>query len=251
MSDQTESLKNPKIAPIFFALLWAGALEWFRLQPQWGLVGVLVVFIIISLWAFQHRQRLVSRRSFWLAIAVFMVTMVGMMSFLTNIIAQHVMTGGTALVIWFYLQQATNPTPEELQGRVMTFMMTWAYWAGMLALLSFGIFTVQPWWLLTIIGAMLYLMVAAIVWLDLQVPWEKFRRALPWMAWLGAELMLVVWWLPTSTYVGSIVATAVGMLFVHLCRHVWFNSWSPGRGRRYIIMGLGIIALVLITARWA
>lgn len=128
--------------------------------------------------------------------------------------------------------------------------MTIAYFSGVMALLSLGIFATQPWWVVISAGTVLYLLVAIIVWLDLEVPFMMFRRSLPWVAFLGAELMTVAWWLPTSVYVSAGLVTTLGLLFIHLCRHVWRRTWEPARGRRYVAVGLSIVAIILLTARW-
>lgn len=245
-----KSAKNSIWAPTAFAFLWAVALELYRFRPFYGLAVSVAVFLSISIWAFRHRQHLVSRRSFWLGIGIFLLASLGALSFFSLAVAQQTVILGTAVIIWFYLNQATHQTSADLQGRMAIFIMTATYFAGVMSLLSFAIFMVQPWWLVLIIGTILYTLVAVIVWLDLEVPWATFRRALPWVAWLGAELILVAWWLPTSIYVGSAVATIVGMMFINLGRHVWRGTWEINRGRRYLIISISVLLLVLLTARW-
>lgn len=250
MDQQPTTTAVPRFAPALIALLWVGALEWYRVNPKIGAIAMVVVFAATSIWAYRHRQHLVSRGSFWLGITVYAVTGLGALSFVSTPFSQHLVIAIMSIVAWFYLRQAVRPTSSELQGRTATFVMSLVYFSGVMSLLSLGIFARQPWWVVVGGGTVLYTLVAAIVWLDLEVPLRNFRRSLPWMAFLGAELMGVAWWLPTSVYASSILVTTIGVLFIHLGRHVWGDTWRPARGRRYLAIGLAIVVLVLLTARW-
>lgn len=250
MDQPQATAASPRFAPVFFAALWLAALEWYRIAPRIGVFGLVVVLVVTSWWAFQHRHRLVSRGSFWLGITVYGATSLGALSFVGLPLAQHFVIVATAVVAWLYLRQAVSHTSSELQGRTAVFVMAIAYFSGVVALLSLGIFVTQPWWVVISSGAVLYLLIAVIVWLDLEVPLVVFRRSLPWVFFLGAELMTVAWWLPTSIYVSAGLATTLGLLFVHLGRHVWRRTWEAARGRRYLAVGLSLVTIILLTARW-
>ncbi len=238
------------IAPIAIALLWGGALEWYRAQPTVGVFSVGAVFLVVLWWAYVHRQHLVSRSSFWLGVAAYFAATLGALSFIASVPIQHLIIAAIAVVAWIYLDQATHHMTEDLQGRVAVFVMTVTYFCAMLSLLNFAVFVFQPWWVVVAGGTVMFILLTMIVWLDVGIPAKKFRRGLLWMGWLGAEIALVAWWLPTSVYVSSVVATTMGMLMIHLGRHVWRDSWDASRGKRYVAIGLAVILLTILTARW-
>jgi hypothetical protein len=179
-----------------------------------------------------------------------MLASVSMVSFVTSPVAKYATLISSGILLWMYLRQATLPTSNELQGRMMIFLMTLSFWSGMVALYFLGVMVNWPWWRVISIGAVFYVVVATIVWLDLQVAFKTFRRALFPMFWLGAELAAIGWWLSTSVWVSSFIVTVLGMMMVHSTRHVWLNSWKPGRGKRYLILGITVLLSVLLTAKW-
>jgi len=250
MSDDQNSTGAPNIAPIILALLWAGTLEWYVAFPVVGLIVTGIVYLVIAGWAYRHRARLVSRGSFWLGIGLFLLATLGGLSFATSPLAQHAIIILTAMVAWIYLDQATHQVAPVLQGRVAMFVMTLTYAAAIVTLLNLRTFVVAPLWFVIGLGTFIGTLVCIIVWLDLEIPFSRFRRVVPWIIWLAAEIMVLAWWLPTSFYVSAVVATTILMLFVNLGRHVWRDTWEPARGRRYILIGGAVLLLVLLTARW-
>jgi hypothetical protein len=77
-----------------------------------------------------------------------------------------------------------------------------------------------------------------------------FPVALVELQGLGAELAVVGWWLSTSVWTSSVLITVLGMMMVHMSRHVWLDTWKPGRGKRYILLGVSVMAMVILTAKW-
>lgn len=245
-----ESAQPASFTPFFWGVLWIAVQWWFLQQPRVGLWIALGLGVVIALWAYRHRTVLVSPRSFWLGTALFLLSSLSIISFVTSNIAKVSLSVSTGLMLWFFLRQAIVKTNDELQGRTMTFVMTVSYWFGMVVIFFLGVVAFRPWWQVVLAGGFLYALVATIVWLDLQVPIARFRRALFPMLWLGAELALLGWWFSTSVWVSSLVITVIGIMMVHLCRHVWLDSWQTGRGKRYIALGTSIIVMTLLTARW-
>lgn len=242
--------ERPQLAPFLWGVAWSGVLWWFLRQPAMGIWYALGLAVLVSLWAYRHRQHLVSPRSFWWGTAVFLLASVTMISFVTSSVAKYATLVMSGILLWAYLRQAIQQTNEELQGRMMIFIMTLSYWSGMASLYFLGIMMSWPWWQIFSIGAIWYAMVATIVWLDLRVALKTFRRALLPMVWLGAELAAVGWWLSTSVWTSSVLVTVLGMMMVHMSRHVWLDTWKPGRGKRYILLGVSVMAMVILTAKW-
>lgn len=231
-------------------LLWAGALEWLIAQPTIGAwiagTAALLIMIVGGAW-------LSIKGSRWLLVNhlfVVLVTSGLALVFVTNSAWQHgVAIVGAGLVMAAF-RQALEPPERHLRGRLAAFTMTVVMWFGWVSIFSANVFTnLASWWFI-IFGAALTTTVAIIVWAEADVPWSRFGRWLPVWAVFGAETAVVVWWLPTSILVSSIVATTVTMLVFQTMRHYWLDSWSPERGRRYSWVGLSIVVAVLLTARW-
>lgn len=236
---------------VLAGLLWLGALEWLIIQPTFGVwaAGVAAIMIVAAggLWLGLNASR-------WLLIVhlfVVVATSATALSFVTDRIWQHgVAIIGAGLVMGAF-RQAFEPGELILRGRLAAFSMTIVMWFGWLSILSINIFTNLATWWLMIFGAILMTAVTVVVWAEAEVPWRRFSRWLPLWALWGAEMALVIWWLPTSIIVSSIVATTIIMLFLQATRHYWLDTWSADRGRRYISVGSTIVAAVLLTARWA
>lgn len=231
-------------------LLWFGALEWLIAQPMVGIwaMGLIMVLIITvaGIW-------LSIRGSRWLLMVhlfVVLVTSASALSFVTNLSWQHGVAAVAAGLVMAAFRQALEPVNAHLRGRLAAFVMTIVMLFGWVSILSVNIFTNLPTWWLMLFGAMLTTAVAAVMWAEAAVPWPRFRRWLPLWFLLGAEMSAVIWWLPTSITVGSVVATTMMMLFLQAARHFWLDTWSADRGRRYLAVGGTIVTLVLVTARW-
>lgn len=239
-----------RLSDLALSLAWFTVLEIMMSHPYPGMIAAAVVMLISMAWVFRRRGNLTSVWSFRIGSFLFLLTSAVALAFMTSPLSKHGLAVLSAVVLYIFFAQAEGDIPDELQGRITTFVMTVSFWFAIMSLLSFGIFVNGKWWQLVIAAVPIYTIIAAVIWLELGVSWLKFRHILPMIAWLGAELMLVAWWLPTSILVGSVVATIIGMLFLHLCRHIWLGTWKPGRGRRYIVIGVTIMLVVLLSARW-
>lgn len=235
---------------VLAGLLWLGALEWLIVQPSigiWAAAATAVLIVTVGgLW-------LSMRGSRWLLMVhlfVVVATSATALSFVTERLWQHGVAIIAAGLVVGAFRQAFEPSELLLRGRLAAFSMTIVMWFGWVSILSVNVFTNLATWWLTLFGAVLMTAVTVVVWAEAEVPWRKFGRWLPvWALW-GAEMALVIWWLPTSIIVSSIVATTIIMLFLQAARHYWLDTWSPDRGRRYITVGSTIVIAVLLTARW-
>jgi len=236
---------------VLAGLLWLGALEWLIVQPTIGLwaaaTAAVLIVMVGGLWLSIYGSR-------WLLMVhlfVVVATSATALSFVTDRLWQHaVAIVGAGLVISAF-RQALEPAEQHLRGRLAAFGMTIVMWFGWLSILSVNVFTNLATWWLMIFGAVLMTGVTIVVWAEADVPWRRFSRWLPVWAFWGAEMALVIWWLPTSIIVSSIVATTIIMLFLQAMRHYWLATWSADRGRRYVAVAGGIVTAVLLTARWA
>lgn len=250
--EQTETDSGSRFGVLVISLgvIWFGVLEVLLRWPQVGIWVGFGVAALLTFWTSRWRTRERSRWSLPLAVALISLTSFGTLIFSSNHAAQHLVAILSAVTLTSFLDQAQQDLPDELRGRLASFAMAVCLWFGWLTMLSAGTFLSLAWWWLVIGGAVLTTMVAVVFWLEAGIEVVLFRRWLPAFAWLGAEVMIVTWWLPTSVFVGSVVAATILLLFLQTCRHLWRGQWEPGRGRRYLVTGLTIICLVLLTARW-
>lgn len=235
---------------VLAGLLWLGALEWMIVQPAIGLWAVVLAAILIVVVGGLWLRLLGSRWLLMTHLFIVVVVSASTLSFVTERLWQHgVAIMGAALVLGAF-RQAFEPSERMLRGRLAAFTMTIVMWFGWISILSLNVFTNMATWWFMIFGAILMTAVTTVVWAEADVPWRRFGRWLPVWAVLGAEMALVIWWLPTSILVSSIVATTIIMLFLQTARHYWLETWSADRGRRYIAVGSTIVGTVLLTARW-
>lgn len=231
-------------------LLWLGVLEWVIAQPAVGIWGagaaVVLIIVVGGVWLSLQGSR-------WLLMTHLFVVLVASgtaLLFVTNESWKHgVAIVGAGLVMAAF-RQALEPPEPILRGRLAAFAMTLVTWFGWVSILSVNVFTNLATWWLMLFGAILTTIVAAIVWAEADVPWRQFARWLGWWFIFGAEMTIVIWWLPTSILVSSIVATTLQLLIVQAVRHHWLGTWTADRGRRYMTVGGSIIIAVLLTARW-
>ncbi len=231
-------------------VIWFVALEAVLRWPRAGAWLALGLGVLLAVWTSRWRTRERSRWSLPLAVALMTLTSLGALIFTSHHLAQHLMALLSAVTLTSFLDQAQHEMADELRGRLASFSLAVSLWFGWLALLSAGTFlSVDRWWLV-LGGAALTTAVAVVLWLECGMGSPLWRRWLPVFGWLGAETMLVTWWLPTSVLVGSVVATTLLSLMIQSSRHVWQGTWEPGRGRRYVLVGSAIMLLVMVTARW-
>lgn len=241
------------IGPLVIVLtvfVWVGALEYAIRYPSASLWLAAVAAAAVAGLAASVTRRRPSRRSIILGMAVLFGTTAAVLLFAPGARWQQAVVVVSAVLALMLIRLPDVAHRSELQGRVMMFIMTMVMVFGWAAILSFGVFFSVRWWWLMLMAVVLTGVVAVIVWEDAGAAWVRWRRHLPFVLVLAAEMLLVIWWLPTTVVVGSVVATTMLMLALQIFRHLWLETWKPGRGRRYLIIGVTVVGLVLVTARW-
>ena len=252
MSDletRTRSSLQPWLVAVF-CLAWAGAFELFG---RWIVPGGIVAFLVmVAIMATIRMMRKILPNS-WSAMvgtAVIFLTSVAAFIFMTTVLGRQLVIVTSAGLLVVLLHSEEHSPVELLQGRTTLLAMVVSYWLGFVGLLGMKVFLNWPLWILCLAAGVLTLAVAGVIWSEAGVPHWKVRLPLIFSAWLGAELYLGMWALPTALFVGSAVGATVALLWIQATRHMWLNSWRPERGRRYLALGATIIVVVLLTARW-
>ncbi len=232
------------------AFFWFAILEWSMTHARIGVPAAGIMAIALTLWTTRWRTNNPSRIGLALGTFNLLACCLLGFGFVPEGLPQHVVAVFSALLLIVWLQQSMERLDEGIRGRIALLLMTCAYWLSLIGLLGSSIFANVDWWWLAVASGALTSTIAMVVWLEVGAQWLVFRRAMPFIFLLGAELYMVIWWLPTSVLVGSVIATTIMMLFLQLCRHIWLDTWQAVKGRRYIVVGGTIIALVMLTARW-
>lgn len=233
--------------------MWLGALLFTIARPKPGVyvtAAVLLGLVWLTLWLAQQREELARPRLAALATLLYLMATFGAISFTGSHLTQQVIAVVSAIV-FFLSSRHWHRTKEPLfRGRVAAFMMTFAVAGLWYTLLSANVLVVLSWYWLLVLAAGLTMAVAVVVWREAALPWPHVRQALPAVIIFGVEVMLATWWLPTVPFVGTIIATTMLMLTLQFTRHIFKGDWTPGRGRRYMAIGMAIVIIVLATARW-
>lgn len=235
----------------WFALAWAGVLWWTIGFPRvggWAAAG-LAVFIALAGWRWLPSQ------SKWLSPVSLIWFCWSSLAVIGVVSSQGwqimILLASVAFLAW-QLTHDQSQVHDRTTTRLTHLLTGISLFFSWMVLLSFGVGVVWllPWWWLPIGAAGLTVLAAAQVWSGAGIPWKRFRGSLFMVGLSGASLMLATWWLPTVVYVGSIVAVTAVTLWLLTLRHVWLGDWQAGRGRRYLVVGVSIIGLILVTARW-
>lgn len=231
------------------AVVWLASLEMAVRYHRVGLIIAAGVGLFLIVWsAWQWRLKIVNS-VVGVATAMLVITTLGGLSFAAGTWAQQICIVVSVLTLWLVGQQR-HRQHDDLRGRTMAFATALFIWLTWFSFLSASVYlNIKIIWLL--LGASIMTAAAAhLVWLESGIDPRRYRWALFAIAWFGAELFAVTWWLPTSIFVGSAVATTVVALMIQSSRHLWKGHWEPGRSRRYLFIGSTVITLVLLSARW-
>lgn len=231
------------------AALWLSGLE---MAVRYHFVGLLTAAAIglgLIAWAAWQWKLKISNSVAAVATVMLVLTTLGGLSFVAGIWAQQFMIVASVLTLWLVGQQRQRQH-DSLRGRTMAFATALFIWLTWFSFLSASVYlNIKVVWLL--IGASIMTAAAAhLVWLESGIDPKKYRWGILAVAWFGAELFAVTWWLPTTIFVGSAVATTIVALLIQATRHLWKNDWEAGRSRRYVAIGASIISIVLLSARW-
>lgn len=245
----TESVSNVPWVLFVLGLLWFGSLEFIIRQHRLGLFIAAGMAVAISTYAVVQWRRRTSTNVASLAIMLTVIITLAGMSFAPGIWAQHTVAILSVLLL-LLISRLRLRQHDDLRGRTTAYITAFFIWMSWFCLLSASIYlNLNLAWL--VVGAGFMTAIAALlVWMESGIPLKHVRRGLLAMAIFGAELFVVLWWLPTTTYVGSAVATTIVALVIQASRHLWKGHWEPGRSRRYFVVGLSVMMLVLLTARW-
>ena len=228
--------------------LWLGSVEFTIIDHRNGFFVSMAVAVVLALLALWQWRKKLSTNVAALASGMTMVISLAGVSFAPGWWAQQAVAVVSALLLVFIGQQRLRQH-DDLRGRTTAFTTALLIWLSWFSLLSASVFlNIRLGWLVAG-GSVVTALAALLVWLETGITFRQSRWGLLALLWLGAELFVVTWWLPTTIYVGSAVATTILALVIQASRHLLRGRWEPGRSRRYLMIGSTITATVLLTAR--
>ncbi len=223
-----------------------------------GLAAVVMVVTIIQQYLHDRRRGRVPIGALGALLictsAVGVVIFAGGLTSVTSVVWRqlpaHLMAvvSSSLLTGWWHHQQ--RQVADPLRGRFAAFIMTIVVWSFGFTALSWAVFLGLPLWRLLVVTVITSSLASVVVWLDAGLEPSRVWRTLGPTVVLTAEIWIVSWWLPTAVLVGTTVATTMCLLYTQVARHLWLHTWHPGRGRRYALVGLAVIGLTLLSARW-
>lgn len=230
-------------------VVWLASLEFTISNHRVGLyVTALVAIGLITFAIFQWRQKSATNVAA-LSSSLTLIISLGGLSFAPGFWPQQIVAIISAMLLLFIGQQRLRQH-DDLRGRTTAFTTALLLWLSWFSLLSASIYLdVYLAWLILAAATMTSL-AGLLVWLETGISWRQSRLGLMAMFWLGAELFVVTWWLPTTTYVGSSIATTILALVIQANRHLLKDHWESGRAKRYLVIGTVILTMVLLSARW-
>lgn len=151
--------------------------------------------------------------------------------------------------IFYYYYRTEKYNVHSLQS-ISSYLNISAMFAMAVAAFSAILYFNWPAWLLT-------LTVLVVVWLIslqmLQVNLVEFRRQ--WLhtltiAIVCAQTFWVASWMPSGVYVNALAVTIVLYITYNVSRYYLIEHLTRPVWMRYFIVGLSVLLLALITARW-
>lgn len=231
------------------ALFWLVGLEMAVRYHRVGLVTALVVGLGLVGYFFWQWRRKQANSVAVVATGLLVLTTIGGLSFVAGMWAQQTVILLGTITLWIVGQQRLRQH-DDLRGRTMAYATALFIWLSWFSLISASIYlNISMVWL-TLIAAIMTAAAAHLVWLESGIDPRRYRWGLIAVAWFGAELFAVTWWLPTTIFVGSAVATTIVALLIQASRHLWKDHWEAGRSRRYLFIGTAILLAVFLSARW-
>ncbi len=234
------------------------ALGWFFQRPQrlYWLIGPLLLLLALTIWELANRQR---QKNFWYFLsspALFLVSLFLNLLFIEQSAIRWLigLAGAVFLAIilenlFVYFHQPHRYQPCALENiyNYFNLLALFLFFSGVYSLI---IFLDLP------VALLAVLIFAVVVIFGFQAGWlYQLAPAHSWFYWLTLALMMTelfaaVSFLPTSFYVnGAILASAYYFLSGLICSRL-LNRLERTIIKRYCLIALAALVIILGTARW-
>ena len=219
--------------------------------------GLLVLLVAVAVWQLTNRQLLKLR--FWnFVVTPVLLTAAGLTcyAFLEDRRLQMGLTILIGMFVWlfleivyFYIHDRPHYQPHALEN-ISNHLNVLAVFFSVSGSLSSSIFLgLSPWIFVPIIALVSLLACYQSCWAS-ELPFRQVYRYVLVVSLLMVEAFIVATLAPTSVYVGGVMVTIVYYCCIGIARN-WLHGITEFTvARRYIGIGLTVLTLVLLSAKW-
>jgi hypothetical protein len=247
-----------RLLPLLSTIILGVLLEWIIFRPTviWVLGGLLIVITAATTVIISHSDTRGGRWHFSVLAAIFSFSVVVFLLLLQTSLLKQFHIGG-ALALWWlwseqlyrfgYSPQQYIPFSVANVTSVATVLTSFYIISSAFALkLLLG----YPTWFLTIIiGFMGFLFTIEVIWSEKLSPKRYWLLPLS-VSIIAAELFWALHYLPSSYLVNGLLLTVILYVAVNMGRFSLKRELTTPMIRRYLLIGLFVIVLTVVSARW-
>lgn len=248
-----------KILPFLSAVLIVVVLEVWLAKPQmiYYAAGSLLLIVIISIW--QITGRGFFKKTFWnFLFTPLLLVASGFILFLLleSVVVKQIFIFGLSLIFYLitynirsFLYQAESYQPYALENiysyvNLLTSFMFYASFFGLYLFLDI------PYWLTTIITFLVSLMlIYRTLWAN-KIEWSQGWLYIIAGGFVLAESFWVISFVPLSYFVAAFILMIIYYLVFSFIRDHLLGKINPRSIKKYIIVSIVSLAVVLITSQW-
>lgn len=233
-------------------------LEIFLFRPEWLFFIAFILVFFIFLGMLVPKQRLLGGKEFWNFIPgpiIFLWSAVLLLLFFENVFFKHFFILGVSVYIIFYFENlfyyliADKEEGEESFLRATNMMNVVSVFFLASGLYGIKTFIHLPIWILLIV---FFIFSSGLIYVSLWIINQKFRKII-WEVFIPAliisEIFLVIHFLPIGFYAAG---ASVGIIYYSMAGIlINFLKKDEIPYKRYLVTGLILLIMVVLTARWA
>lgn len=247
-----------RFIPLLSSLFLAGLAEWLVQQPHliWAITGVIIVGASSATALVSRSEVRGGRWHFSVLAALYGVATIVFLTLLHDDYLKHVEIISSAILWWLWLEQVYRfhyqphqyiPFSVANVTSVVTILTSFYLISSAFAL---KLFLGYPGWAMTVLtGLAGVLFTIEIIWSEKLSPWRYWVMPLM-LGLLTAQLFWVLSYLPTSYLVNGFIITVILYVTVNLGRFELKHELQSHIIRRYLLISVVVVLLVLATARW-
>ncbi|MBU4421594.1 hypothetical protein L6259_02295 [Candidatus Parcubacteria bacterium] len=233
------------------------ALEVLLFKPAWLIYIILLITFVIFLGVILPKKRLVGKNEFWHYLAsplIFIWSGTILLLFFENTYFRHFFVLGLSAYILFYFENflyyliASSDESRDSFLRINNLMNVVSVFFLSASFYGIKTFIQLHLWVLSII---FFIFSAGLIYSPLWTLKKKTKIIIPEMlvvALIITELFIAIQFLPIGFYASGAL---VGVLY-YILSGILINYLKHGKiiYKRYIVVGLILLSLILFTARW-
>jgi len=249
-----------RLLPYLTAILIFAGFEILFREPKWiyFVVPIFIIWIFFTIWKL-FGVRSASKLAQWNFLINPVIFILGsglFFVFIEKAIFKHLLFFFTAILsglfietLFIYIYDHENYKSGALENisRLMNLIAFYFYLSGVYGL---SIFLSLPFWLLIILALpVLAVLSYETFWIN-KIETKKGRPYIIIISLVLGELLITVSFLPTSFYVNGFILTIFYYVMTGLSLDYFYDRIKKWTISKYLIIGILMLLLVLITAQW-